>query len=1134
MSTPLDVRSSLLDALRLDLVGPEPGLGNITEVLNQNPSRWYLTGFLIPTGADEEQAKDEDSDDELETSSEAGGVDDSTEPDKATVRRARFPASIGVSVLLAAEARSIDVVVRWGDYTQQPAEEGGEKNLWRRKACQETISIDLPSGKKRWRKDVKVPQSLGLELAVALKELPDNASGGLPKGARSVSVFLVNNRTPAPDDTRDEKFIFQAVLEVSTDVPFVPRPDLRSIGSKEWDMRVADLQYRDAFEYAVGHTISTQAEVEDSQCSKVRTRWVPEANVEKVSASQISGVELGMAALSMTRDFEDAKDKLSGFAAAYRKWIEEQERSLQGLNKQRTEVAETLLTRAGIAANRIDRGVELLADETVREAFCLANKAMAEQARRRLDLPLTAVRWRPFQLAFVLMNLEGIVDPKSADRKIVDLLFFPTGGGKTEAYLGLAAFTLVLRRLRNPGIASAGLTVLMRYTLRLLTLDQLGRATSLICALELEREKNVEKLGDWPFEIALWVGSAATPNKMGHVGEKSKDSARQKTNDFRSDDRKPSPIPLEACPWCGEKLSNKSFALKPNPDHPTNLVVHCASRDCDFSGRSERALPIVAVDEPIYDRLPCFMIATVDKFAAMPWTGEVGKFFGRAQRYDKNGFYGPCKPGVGTPLPGGELLPPELIIQDELHLISGPLGTVAGLYEAALDELCHRDVDGVRVGPKVIASTATVRRAEDQIRALFNRQAVDIFPPPGPDRRDSFFAKTDPPEVSNARLYTGIAAPGRSPKKIFLKAQLCLMAAAQRQYNLNKPANKNDLNPADPYMTVLGYFNSLRELGGARRIVEDEVSSGLMRYSSRKRVGEEEGLFVDRHIDYEVVELTSRVSTAKVAEAKQRLELEFGKELRPKPGTVIRPIDVALATNMISVGLDIVRLGLMLAFGQPKTSSEYIQSTSRVGRDENRPGLVVTILNLNRPRDRSHYERFAAYHESFYRHVEATSVTPFSPRAMDRALAATLVALARQGHAPMTPARGAAEILNERERLSYVVDVLAARAENHKDFDDPAERDELRATVRLRCQKLLDDWSKIVDTYRETGTATQYQREIGEAKRLLYEFLSPDLEGLHERHFKFRANRSMRDVEPEVNLWLKNLDGKIVEVADDE
>jgi hypothetical protein len=235
--------------------------------------------------------------------------------------------------------------------------------------------------------------------------------------------------------------------------------------------------------------------------------------------------------------------------------------------------------------------------------------------------------WRPFQLAFILMNLPGIANPLHADRDVVDLLFFPTGGGKTEAYLGLAAFTLVLRRLESPGIASAGLSVLMRYTLRLLTLDQLSRAATLICALELERQKDVEKLGEWPFEIGLWVGKAATPNVMGVKGDNNPDSARAKTIAFKNDDRKPSPIPLEECPWCGGKFKANSFQLRPNPDSPTDLRVHCLSRNCDFT--RGQALPILAVDEPIYHRLPCFMIATVDKFAAMPWTGEVGAFFGR-------------------------------------------------------------------------------------------------------------------------------------------------------------------------------------------------------------------------------------------------------------------------------------------------------------------------------------------------------------------------------------------------------------------------------------------------------------------------------------------------------------------------
>ncbi|MEO2015723.1 MAG: helicase-related protein, partial [Fuerstiella sp.] len=728
--------------------------------------------------------------------------------------------------------------------------------------------------------------------------------------------------------------------------------------------------------------------------------------------------------------------------------------------------------------------------------------------------------WRPFQLAFLLMNMEGIVEPSSPDRSKVDLLFFPTGGGKTEAYLGLAAFTLVFRRLTNPGIESCGLTVLMRYTLRLLTLDQLGRAAALICALELLREQDVEKLGTWPFEIALWVGQAATPNTMGSKGDNNPNSARAKTISYQNDDRKPSPVPLENCPWCNTKFNRNSFRLYPHNDHPSELRVCCINRRCEFSGANSRRLPIVAVDESIYRRLPCFMIATVDKFAAMPWTGQVGGFFGKVDRYSDAGFFGPCDPVGGVPIPAGKLPPPALIIQDELHLISGPLGTIAGVYETALDQLCT-DENGIR--PKIVASTATVRRAESQIRALFNRDHIDIFPPPGPDRRDSFFARTVSPSVSNARMYLGITGQGRSPKRVFLRTCLTLMAAAQRLYTDNR---KSETNPADPYMTLVGYFNSLRELGGARRLIEDEVSNSLTGFGERLRVGETDGLFRNRGPLKEVLELTSRVSTDKVADTKRRLEKAFGKKEKES-------VDVALATNMISVGLDITRLGLMVIYGQPKSNSEYIQASSRVGRDHNKPGLVVTILNLNRPRDRSHYERFSVFHESFYRTVEATSVTPFSPRALDRALAATVVAIARHSHANMTPPKGATEILQERQQLTWISTLMAERAEEHNKDRSASERQELKDRVFKRCQDLLDEWEQIADEYRQNGTALQYQSEVGSARRLLYQFLDPELDGVHPRFRKFRANRSMRDVEPEVNLWLRTLDNVSLEDGED-
>jgi len=278
----------------------------------------------------------------------------------------------------------------------------------------------------------------------------------------------------------------------------------------------------------------------------------------------------------------------------------------------------------------------------------------------------------------------------------------------------------------------------------------------------------------------------------------------------------------------------------------------------------------------------------VDKFAAMPWTGQVGGFFGAVDRFDRSGFYGSCDPPGRQPLPS-PLQPPDLVIQDELHLISGPMGTMVGLYETALDNLCVRKVEGRRLCPKIIASTATVRRAERQIRGLFNRRLVEVFPPPGPDRRTSFFAEVHSPERSHPRLYLGIGAQGRSPKVLLLRTYLALLGAAQKAYQL-AGGSRNRENPADPYMTLLGYFNSLRELGGSRRIVEDEVSTRLTGYEKRRRVGEEDGLFMNRTIAYDVVELTSRVSTDKVAEAKRRLALPFPEKDR---------VDVAIATNMI-------------------------------------------------------------------------------------------------------------------------------------------------------------------------------------------------------------------------------------------
>ena len=1113
-TTSLEVREQLVRALRLDLIGPRKDDEFAEESLPGwvRPTNWYLTGFLAPSGTPEQQAADADEEDDLGETPDNAGLPEESGDDGRAAKKGYFPSSMGISFLVSRAVRSVSVSVTWGDYVHEESDAEDEKarSVWRRIPREEVMELELTGSCDPCSHDV--PESRGLQLQ-SLDRLivGDGLRDRLPEGARSVSVFLVNSR--APDIERpDTAFVFQPQLEVRASEPFVPRPDLRAADADDWDEQVADLHYADTPEYATGHGVSADWEVVDSACRVVRTAWIPAAQVEKTAAVDVPGATLSMAQLGTLADGDAAAAALAPLVTAYREWIRAQGEHLAGLSTSRRETAEQLLHLAGVAASRIERGVDALGtDPDALDAFRMANRAVEAALRRRLT-DVDDPQWRAFQLAFFLLNVPGITDPSDPQREIADLLFFPTGGGKTEAYLGLAAFTMVLRRLRHQdgdgGLGGAGVSVIMRYTLRLLTLDQLGRAASLVCALELEREKDPARYGTWPFEIGLWVGKAATPNVMGHKGFKGSGDARSKVLQFQNDPRnKPSPIPLETCPWCGAKFEPTSFTLLPNADKPEELRVVCANFECAFT--RDRALPIVAVDQPLYRRLPAFLIATVDKFASLPWVGSSGMLLGGAERHDAAGFYGPADAGRGKRLPS-PLGPPDLIIQDELHLISGPLGTMAGLYEAAIDGLCTRIVDGRIIRPKVVASTATVRHAGDQIQALFGRASTQVFPPQGPDRRDAFFARTLRPDDVPARLYLGIAAQGRNPKVVLRRTWLALMGAAERAYR-EAGGHKNLENPADPYMTVLGYFNSLRELGGCRRILEEEVRNTIKSYGQRRRIGEDEGLFRDRKTFSEVVELTSRESTDKVAAARQRLELLFYEKRR---------VDCAIATNMISVGLDIPRLGLMVVMGQPKTHSEYIQATSRVGRDDKRPGLVVTLLNVHKPRDRSHYERFRHYHESFYRSVEVASVTPFAARALDRGFAGALVSLARHTDPTMTPPLGAERIGGERAELERrLLETFEDRLR-----DQPISSDELEERLRSvhdRVVDLLDSWVRIHADHEAEGVHLQYQKyEATGPKALLAEMLDTEFENEHYR--KFRVNRSLRDVEPDVNLFMRD------------
>ncbi len=1139
------VRAQLEGILDRDFLGPWGG--EEEELAGEGPRSRYLVGFLAPRGV---HTSAEDVDASL---GDLDGEDDGPDRASPVAANTMFPRSFGLSFAVAPDTNSIAVKVSWGRYKREPSatltnDSGDPIRVWHRTPVAHQVSVSLTEGNQRLANAPWTDQP-GVTLRTVCRLRDDRLV---------VEMALVNDQRE-PEKNRDTGWLFQTRLQVLAQDGLSPiflptRERKASDGSAEEDRHLSML-YRESREYAVGRNVAVVAEdnVESRRATRLTTEWLPGYEVPQTVAPTVAteprleGLELEMRALASLEP-EQLRAALEPLAGGYESWLDEQHHRLDSEADlaPHAKAGAAAIDDGREAARRIRAGIDLLVTNAMAlDGFRFANEAMALQRvhsevglLRRSDPTLTYAAalercdvpgkrsWRPFQLAFVLLNLPALTDPAHEERSplytaTVDLLFFPTGGGKTEAYLGLAAYTFAIRRLQ--GVigsdsegrdGSEGVAVLMRYTLRLLTAQQFQRAATLICACEFLRKRQIaigdQHWGTTPFRIGLWVGQAASPNTYTDAAAQIRAARGQgRPTGTRV-------LQLLTCPWCSAELK-ESHDLDPQ-DAERRVYLYCSDADgtCPFSRRQSpnEGIPVLTTDEEIYRLMPSMVIGTVDKLAQLPWRGQAGMIFGRAnRRCSRHGFrhadldaFTECRDrhNATAHLPAATTTqviqprPPDLIIQDELHLISGALGTMVGLYETMVDELCSWTRGRDRIRPKIISSTATIRRANEQVRQIFGRRLA-IFPPPMIDAGDTFFSVQVPVSDENpGRRYRGICAHGIRLKQSEIRLAATLLTTTQYLFDVHGEAG-------DPYFTCIAYFNALRELAGMKRLLDDDISVRVRRGKSR-------GL-ANRPVPLEVQELTSRMPSSRISETLRQLEQvalpafdsTAARSQRPRPERDGRPpIAMLLATSMLQVGVDVTRLGLMVVTGQPKNTAEYIQATSRVGRDASRPGLVLTLYNWARPRDLAHFETFCHYHQTFYKRVEPLSVTPFAARAVDRGLTGVLVGMIRNAELTFSPNLAAQQVNLSSREVKAATDVIVKRAGRISASNDVEER------VRDAIQDRLDKWLA--------------RRAHIEAARLGYRS-GTDVEGLLRDAGAgdwdvWTAAYSLRETEPEANLVL--------------
>ena len=958
---------------------------------------------------------------------------DDSSADPANVRRYVPPSSLGLSFFIKGDNISLQLLCSAAGYERKERDEKGKfKYEWTRRTLvsgsddEEYVNITCPFSAER--QSFYVLQNCA-RLDVQFRSF----SNGWIVTTTLCNAQVQDESKDSYASNRAEKTLFEAKLRCvidSGEVGVYPRVDRNLLDKEEQEI---ELQYVHRHIFAIGHGCAADWELINGKVTELRTETMPAVEVPQMTADTGSAGVTVLSLLKLSQfesEYSELGPALTEFIDCYREWSSEQQASLSGLSPCDLPTGQRITTRIEIAIARMRTGVALLdKDENVRLAFALANRAMLNQMRQHDNVhgkPHSddAYRWRPFQLAFLLTVLESTANGESDFRDTVDLIWFPTGGGKTEAYLGLVVFQIVLRRLRYPD-TGGGTCVLMRYTLRLLTRDQFIRASRIICALELiRRERN--DLGSERFSIGLWVGEATGPNRF--------KTAVELVSKARTARSLPALV-IDHCPWCGQIFHVEGSYRA--TDH--NFHFHCCNPGCDFKRDSDGVLPCNVVDEALYVDPPTMLVATVDKFARLAWEERACSFFG-----------------------GERNRPPELIIQDELHLIASALGSVAGLYEAGLDAVVQ--LRGVY--PKYIASTATIRMAAQQVRRLYGRD-VAVFPPPGLNCDDSYFARTVPLKQRPGRLYVGYLAPMLNRTKCMAPLAAAILLAPMALFELEQEAEAL----LDAWWTQVVYHGSLKSVGNSHTAFISDVSEFMRLLMSMQRDKSPKAK-KDQRTHPNIAQLTSLQTAEQNSAIFSRLAVP-----RDQEGC----LDAVLATNMVSVGLDVARLALMTINGQPLTTAEYIQASSRVGRSEV-PGVVFANYYRDQARSLSHYESFRPYHEAFYRFVEPTSVTPFSYQARQRALHAAIVIVMRHAHVGLHSNDGAAKFDPDKPAVREAINRLKRRCKLATTEEHQA------AEVAEHIDNLVAEWRGELDSCAVARRALRYQCPDNDnsANRLLY------------------------------------------------